>query len=79
MRTHAPIRALIRLVGAGLAVLVAGGWAAVAQPAVPGSIKVGALFDTTGPTSDVGVDYSRGGRWTTSATSTRWKAGSGGR
>lgn len=31
-----------------------------AQPAIPPTIKVGALFDTTGPTSDVGVDYSKG-------------------
>ncbi len=60
MRTHAPVRTAVRLLGAALAVLTAGGLAALAQPAVPGSIKVGALFDTTGPTSDVGVDYSRG-------------------
>src|SRR5207245_11459049 len=33
---------------------------AVAQQAIPPSIKIGGLFDTTGPTSDVGVDYSKG-------------------
>ncbi len=30
-----------------------------AQATLPSSIKVGALFDLTGPTSDVGVDYSK--------------------
>ncbi|MDR7542889.1 MAG: ABC transporter substrate-binding protein [Armatimonadota bacterium] len=36
--------------------------AAVAQgpPPLPATIKVGALFDLTGPTSDVGVDYHKG-------------------
>jgi branched-chain amino acid transport system substrate-binding protein len=29
-------------------------------PPIPSSIKVGALFDLTGPTSDVGVDYHKG-------------------
>ena len=29
------------------------------SPALPATIKVGALFDLTGPTSDVGVDYSK--------------------
>ncbi len=28
-------------------------------PPIPATIKVGALFDTTGPTSDVGVDYHK--------------------
>ena len=41
-------------------VLAAGNLPAGAQPAIPATIKVGALFDTTGPTSDVGVDYSKG-------------------
>jgi len=31
-----------------------------AQIALPSTIKVGALFDLTGPTSDVGVDYHKG-------------------
>src|SRR3990172_5496657 len=31
-----------------------------AQVPPPSSVKVGALFDLTGPTSDVGVDYHRG-------------------
>lgn len=31
-----------------------------AQVALPSTIKVGALFDLTGPTSDVGVDYHKG-------------------
>ncbi len=31
-----------------------------AQATLPSSIKVGALFDLTGPTSDVGVDYHKG-------------------
>src|SRR5256712_5855454 len=43
-----------------LAVSAAGHAPAIAQQAIPASIKVGALFDTTGPTSDVGVDYSKG-------------------
>lgn len=40
-----------------VAVLLTAYLPAWAQPA---SIKIGALFDTTGPTSDVGVDYHRG-------------------
>jgi branched-chain amino acid transport system substrate-binding protein len=51
---HAALRALA---AAFLAVLIAALLPAWAQPA---SIKIGALFDTTGPTSDVGVDYHRG-------------------
>ncbi|MDQ7857942.1 MAG: ABC transporter substrate-binding protein [Armatimonadota bacterium] len=46
-----------------LAVLLAlTGIPAVAQapPPMPATIKVGALFDLTGPTSDVGVDYHKG-------------------
>ncbi|HEU5299962.1 MAG TPA: ABC transporter substrate-binding protein [bacterium] len=44
-----------------LAALLAAGFApASAQQPVPATIKVGALFDTTGPTSDVGVDYHKG-------------------
>ena len=31
-----------------------------AQAPLPSTIKVGALFDLTGPTSDVGVDYHKG-------------------
>ncbi len=31
-----------------------------APPPIPATLKVGALFDLTGPTSDVGVDYSKG-------------------
>jgi len=42
------------------AILVAGSLPATAQVGMPTSIKVGALFDTTGPTSDVGVDYHHG-------------------
>jgi branched-chain amino acid transport system substrate-binding protein len=51
-----------RLGAAVLAVLLAGWILPVAAqvPAIPATIKVGALFDTTGPTSDVGVDYSKG-------------------
>jgi len=51
-----------RLGAAVLAVLLAGWILPVAAqvPAIPTTIKVGALFDTTGPTSDVGVDYSKG-------------------
>lgn len=54
---RSPWRAALLLVAA---VLMAGFVPALAQQPVPSSIKVGALFDTTGPTSDVGVDYSRG-------------------
>lgn len=42
------------------AVLALGYLPAVAQPAIPTTIKIGALFDATGPTSDVGADYSKG-------------------
>jgi branched-chain amino acid transport system substrate-binding protein len=42
------------------ALLGFGPGAALAQQAIPATIKVGALFDTTGPTSDVGVDYHKG-------------------
>ncbi len=67
MHKEARISTASALAAAVLAALVAGtipalgaaGGPAVAQQAVPASIKVGALFDTTGPTSDVGVDYSR--------------------
>ncbi|MGH2435993.1 MAG: ABC transporter substrate-binding protein, partial [bacterium] len=56
--SHWPLwRAVLLLLAAVLAV---GYVPAQAQQPVPTSIKVGALFDTTGPTSDVGVDYSRG-------------------
>ncbi len=41
-------------------VLTLGALPATAQQAIPNSIKIGALFDTTGPTSDVGVDYHNG-------------------
>lgn len=44
-----------------VAALLAVGFApALAQQPIPATIKVGALFDTTGPTSDVGVDYHKG-------------------
>ncbi|MDR7420827.1 MAG: ABC transporter substrate-binding protein [Armatimonadota bacterium] len=54
-----------RFLGAALvlvALLVATVVPAIAQapPPMPASIKVGALFDLTGPTSDVGVDYHKG-------------------
>lgn len=42
------------------ALLTLGPASALAQQAIPATIKVGALFDTTGPTSDVGVDYHKG-------------------
>ena len=42
------------------ALLALGPASALAQQAIPATIKVGALFDTTGPTSDVGVDYHKG-------------------
>ncbi len=42
------------------AVLATGSLPATAQQAIPSSVKIGALFDTTGPTSDVGVDYHHG-------------------
>src|SRR2546422_11117301 len=43
-----------------LAVSAAGHAPAIAQQAIPASIKVGGLFGTKGPTSDVGGDYSKG-------------------
>ncbi|MDQ7843281.1 MAG: ABC transporter substrate-binding protein [Armatimonadota bacterium] len=44
-----------------LGVLLVAGWTPVlAQQPIPATVKVGALFDTTGPTSDVGVDYHKG-------------------
>jgi hypothetical protein len=48
--------ALLLVIG----VLVATTLPAGAQAPVPATIKVGALFDLTGPTSDVGVDYHKG-------------------
>ncbi|MDR7481360.1 MAG: ABC transporter substrate-binding protein [Armatimonadota bacterium] len=53
------VRGLAFALGVLLAIAVI---PAVAQqpPPLPASIKVGALFDLTGPTSDVGVDYSKG-------------------
>src|SRR3990172_13404722 len=54
-------RVLTRTAVVFLAVVLAAGYLPVrAQPAIPTTIKIGALFDTTGPTSDVGVDYSKG-------------------
>ncbi|MDQ7850305.1 MAG: ABC transporter substrate-binding protein [Armatimonadota bacterium] len=44
----------------GFLLLVAIVPVAAQAPPIPASIKVGALFDTTGPTSDVGKDYSVG-------------------
>ncbi len=61
MRRDARRRAASSLVVAVITgVLLIGSVRAVAQQAVPASIKVGGLFDTTGATSDVGVDYSKG-------------------
>jgi branched-chain amino acid transport system substrate-binding protein len=47
--------ALAALLGAAVLPAIA-----QAPAAMPASIKVGALFDLTGPTSDVGVDYHKG-------------------
>lgn len=61
MHRETRVRAVLGPVIAVLtAVMLAGYVPAAAQQAIPASIKVGALFDTTGPTSDVGVDYSKG-------------------
>ena len=61
MNWSARRRILTWTAGAMAALVLAAGYLpARAQPAVPATIKVGALFDTTGPTSDVGVDYSKG-------------------
>lgn len=61
MKGNAARRVLLQTaVGLLTAVLAAGYLPVAAQPAIPATIKVGALFDTTGPTSDVGVDYSKG-------------------
>ncbi len=61
MHRETRVRAVLGPVVAVLtAVMLAGYVPAAAQQAIPASIKVGALFDTTGPTSDVGVDYSKG-------------------
>ncbi|MCL6551857.1 MAG: ABC transporter substrate-binding protein [Firmicutes bacterium] len=53
------LRSLAVVLGVLVAVTVV---PAVAQqpPPLPPSIKVGGIFDLTGPTSDVGVDYSKG-------------------
>lgn len=45
---------------AGLLVVALGVPVGAQALALPSSIKVGALFDLTGPTSDVGVDYHKG-------------------
>jgi branched-chain amino acid transport system substrate-binding protein len=63
MRSHGRGQATARLVVLIMAAVLAIGYVPVTAqqtPPVPASIKVGALFDTTGPTSDVGVDYSKG-------------------
>src|SRR2546427_5163060 len=60
MQRDARVTAVCAAVVVLLAVSAAGYTPAIAQQAIPASIKVGALFDTTGPTSDVGVDYSKG-------------------
>lgn len=61
MRMETRVRAVLGPVVAVLtAVMLAGYVPVAAQQVIPASIKVGALFDTTGPTSDVGVDYSKG-------------------
>ncbi len=61
MHWHERVGAASGLVVAALSVVIVAGYMpAVAQQPIPTSIKIGALFDTTGPTSDVGVDYSKG-------------------
>ena len=61
MEWSAQRRVLTRTAVVFLAIVLAAGYLPVrAQPAIPATIKIGALFDTTGPTSDVGVDYSKG-------------------
>lgn len=61
MHRETRVRAVLGPVVAVLtAVMLAGYVPVAAQQVIPASIKVGALFDTTGPTSDVGVDYSKG-------------------
>lgn len=56
------MRGLLTAVVLGLAALLALSALPVlgqGAPPLPATIKVGALFDLTGPTSDVGVDYSK--------------------
>src|SRR3990172_11250786 len=61
MEWSAQRRVLTRTAVVFLAIVLAAGYLPVrAQIAIPATIKIGALFDTTGPTSDVGVDYSKG-------------------
>jgi len=58
-----------RLVSLGVAVFLGAGCGGGAEPDT-GTIKVGAIFDLTGPTADVGTDYGDGVRgfadWTNS-------------
>src|SRR2546427_11228271 len=60
MLRDARVSAAWAAVVVSVAVSAAGHAAAMAQQAIPASINVGALVATTGPTSDVGVDYSKG-------------------
>lgn len=49
----------VALVAIGV-VLLLGAGQLQAQQTIPPSVKIGGIFDTSGPTSDVGVDYSKG-------------------
>ena len=53
--------AALRALGLGAALLAAGCGGGDADPGT-GAIKVGAIFDLTGPTADVGTDYGDGVR-----------------
>ena len=61
--TRNPLPAALRAMGLGAAILLAAGCGG-GDGAAPddGSIKVGAIFDLTGPTADVGTDYGDGVR-----------------
>ena len=53
--------AVLRAIGLGAAILLSAGCGGDAGPDT-GMIKVGAIFDLTGPTADVGTDYGDGVR-----------------
>ncbi len=57
-----PVRAAVFLAGLLLVVTVACGGDGGGDGAADNAIKVGAIFDLTGPTADVGTDYADGMR-----------------
>ena len=60
--TRNPLTAALYGIGLGAAILVSAGCGGGDADPDTGAIKVGAIFDLTGPTADVGTDYGDGVR-----------------